>query len=279
MWDTSQSTILPRHEKHGQGQPRGLSHLAESGQAQAGAPDRELCDARVTRRPLKPYYEHAGVTIYHGDCREILPCLPEANAIVTDPVWPNATADLAGKDDPEGLLRQALSLARALRLVVHLGCESDPRILRAVPDRWPFIRACWLDYSRPHYNGYVLAGSEVAYVFGALPERQGWTVLPGLCRDSDSSGKQADHPCPRKLSHVLWLCRFYAQGLVIDPFMGSGTTLVAAKQLGHPAIGIEIEERYCEIAARRLSQEVFDFTAPAEREPEQPALPGVRNER
>lgn len=143
---------------------------------------------------MKPYYEEAGITIYHGDCREILPQLPHFNALITDPVWPNATADLIGKDDPEGLLAAALSAASAERVVIQMGFDSDPRMLRAVPDCWPFIRACWLDCARPHYKGFLLAGVDLAYVFGAMPERQGWVVLPGICRSSDSDGKQANHP-------------------------------------------------------------------------------------
>ena len=79
--------------------------------------------------------------------------------------------------------------------------------------------------------------------------------------DADGGGKQADHPCPRKLNHVAWLVRWWSApaDLVLDPFMGSGTTLVAAKNLGRKAIGIEIEEKYCEIAAKRLAQEVLSF--------------------
>ena len=77
--------------------------------------------------------------------------------------------------------------------------------------------------------------------------------------DSSSNGKQAPHPSPRKLDHVKWVVSRWSdpEDMIVDPFMGSGTTLVAAKHLGRKAIGIEIEERYCEIAAKRLAQEVL----------------------
>jgi hypothetical protein len=72
-----------------------------------------------------------------------------------------------------------------------------------------------------------------------------------------------DHPTQKPLALMReCLVRYPVEtgGSIIDPFMGSGTMLVAAKDMGYPAIGIEIEEKYCEIAAKRLSQEVFDFT-------------------
>ena len=210
---------------------------------------------------MKPYYEHAGITLYCGDCREILPRLDALDAIITDPVWPNATADIPGKERPLELLTETLDAVRECkRVVVQFGCDSDPRILQAVPLRWPFIRACWMDMARPHYKGFILAGSELAYVFGEIPKRDGWTVLPGMCRTHSVERRiSGGHPCPRKIGHFRWLLKYYAQGTACDPFAGSGTTLLAAKLLNLPAIGIEIEERYCEIAAKRLAQEVMEF--------------------
>ena len=211
---------------------------------------------------MKPYYEHKGVTIYHGDCREVLPEI-YCSAIVTDPVWPNASVALAGHDDPFGLLHEVLELiGRRERLAIQLGVDSDPRFLMAVPTWWEFFRVCWLDVSRPNYKGRLLDGATPAYFFGEPPRVvPGQFVIPGMFRDSSSDGKEADHPCPRKLSQVSWICKWWTQAddVILDPFMGSGTTMRAAKSLHRAAIGIEIEEKYCEIAAKRLSQEVLAF--------------------
>lgn len=224
---------------------------------------------------MKPYYEQSGVTIYHGDCRQLLPlvvsCSPEIQlhrclselAVITDPVWPNASVPLAGSDDPEALVGRALWLLRGrgvARLAIHLGCDSDPRFMRAVPADWPFFRVASLEIVRVGYKGRLLMTGDFAYLFGSAPKsRKGARVIPGKCVDADSSGKQSDHPCPRKVKHVDWLVTWWSEptDVVLDPFMGSGTTLVSAKRLGRRAIGIEVEERYCEMAAKRLQQEVL----------------------
>ena len=209
---------------------------------------------------MTPYYEQDGIVIYHGDCRDVLPTV-EAHTMITDPVWPNASVPLAGHEDPEGLFREALSAigdgTRLLRLAVQLGCDSDPRFLRAVPSWLPFFRVCWLDVSRPNYKGRLLDGATPAYYFGTPPlSRPGARVIPGIFRDSSSDGKFPGHPCPRKLGQLRWIVKWWSDpnDVIVDPFMGSGTTLEAAKLLGHRAIGIEIKERYCEIAAKRLAQ-------------------------
>lgn len=212
---------------------------------------------------MKPYYEHAGITIYHGDCREVLHGLIGYDTVITDPVWPNAAVELAGKEDPLGLFQEAVEWLFCKRLAVHLGCDSDPRFLLSVAERWRFFRVVWLEMARPHYKGRLMYGSDVAYLFGEPPlSRAGFHVVPGKFLDSDSSGRQSEHPCPRKLNHVGWLISKWSEpkDVILDPFCGSGTTLIAAKNHGRLGIGIEIEEKYCEIAAKRLSQEVLEFT-------------------
>ena len=214
-----------------------------------------------------PYYEHDGITIYHGDARELITEL-SAECILTDPVWPNCIPELVGSNDPYGLFASVAQhfLGRCLRAVIHLGCTSDPRFLEGMPKAMPFLRVCWLRYNWPSYRGRILIGSDVAYAFGMPPiSRPGNHVLPGEWQAKDAcmevKKKGRGHVVPRKYDHVSYLVNvFSTEGeTVCDPFMGSGTTLRAAKDLRRKAIGIEIEEKYCEIAAKRLEQEVFDF--------------------
>ena len=209
---------------------------------------------------MKPYYQDDWVTIYHGDCRDILPTVV-GHSLITDPVWPGATAAIKGADAPEDLWKWAMALAshEVQRVAVHLGCDTSPAFLATMQERWAFARVCWLEIVFPHCKGRILYGSDVAYLYGVAPA--GKQVVPGRCTDPASGGKEADHPCPRKLRHVQWLVKWWSEerDIVLDPFMGSGTTLRAAKDLNRKAIGIEVEEKYCEVAATRMSQDVFDF--------------------
>jgi hypothetical protein len=224
---------------------------------------------------MRPYYEYAGITIYHGDCREILPQI-HAETVITDPVWPNASVPLPGADRPFRLLREALrAIPEAKRVAIHLGCDSDPRFLLAVPAHWEFFRVCHLEVARVGYKGRLLMTGDAAYLFGVPPMSvPGAHVIPGRFMDADGSGKQSAHECPRKLGHVGWLVKWWSEqtDTIVDPFMGSGTTLVAAKNKGRRAIGIEVRERDCEMAAARLDQEVLymgQAEAPTGRDPQQ----------
>lgn len=214
---------------------------------------------------MKPYYESAGITIYHADARDVLPTLGPCDVVITDPVWPNAVAELAGSDRPYELFAEVAALFPAItrRVVVHLGCDSDPRFLTAVPAALPFFRVCWLEYVRPHYKGRLLYTSDIAYVYGEPPpSRPGAHVMPGKTLQNDAQKRVAGHPCARQPQHVRWLVNWFARGLVVDPFMGSGTTIEAARACGYSSVGIEVSEAFCEIAAMRLErQSVMDFEA------------------
>ena len=218
-------------------------------------------DGRCRGDGMKPYYDEGGITIYHGDCREILPTLTPVDVVLTDPVWPNAHPDLVGSTDPWGLFADVQPLLSGRSLLVWLGIQSDPRFLGCVDrERWPFLRWSYLSNAVPGYNGRCLTTGDVLYAFGEWPPSQpGRRVIPGESRGTSNKRLRIDHPAARKLLHALFVTRWWTDAgeTILDPFMGSGTTLRAAKDLGRKAIGIEIEERYCEIAVKRLAQEVL----------------------
>ena len=214
-----------------------------------------------------PYYQDETVTLYHGDCREVAEWRI-ADTIITDPVWPNASVPLFGSDDPLRMFRDMWDCLPTLptRAAIQLGCDSDPRFLTAVPSELPFFRAAWLEVVLMGYRGRLGHTGDVGYLFGAPPaSRPGHHIIPGVCRDASNDGKTPGHPCPRKPGHVRWLINWWSEldDVVADPFVGIGTTLVAAKQAGRKAIGVEIEEHYCEIAARRLLQDALPFEVTA----------------
>jgi site-specific DNA-methyltransferase (adenine-specific) len=227
---------------------------------------------------MKPYYQDDWVTIYHGDCREVLPYIP-ISCLVTDPVWPGAKLGLIGRNRPEELFAEMWSAGSFNRAAVQIGCDTPPFFLECIA--LPFFRHCWLEQACPSYKGRLLLTGDVALLFGEPPPpMKGATVIPGKCIASNSreftpwreystqiNGKETGatntlHPCPRRLEHVSWLVKWWssADDLICDPFSGSGTTLVAAKHLGRKAIGIEMEEQYCENAVIRLRQEYLSLT-------------------
>lgn len=217
-------------------------------------------------------------TLYQGDCREVLPALG-FDVVVTDPPWDQAKG-IAGADDPRGLFAAvAPALATARMVAIQLGCYTDPAFCAPVAQRMDYFHTCWLRYVPPSYNGRVLVDADVAYVYGAPPSsREGRRVIPSQCeatqRDESeerflrrhgrnrSSAQAAetkdrlDHPMARRLHHVQWLVRWHTEDsdTVADPFMGSGTTGVACVQTNRSFVGIEIEERFFDLACERIEQ-------------------------
>lgn len=187
------------------------------------------------------------------DCLEALPQLPDGcvDAVITDPIWPDT--DVFNGVNARGLFRAASNhFARiSTRAAIHLGCDSDPS-MADVPSM-KFFRVCWLRYARPHYKGRLLYGADVAYLYGDPPKsRLGNHVISGEACKTQSTGRTTIHKCERSIEHVEFLVRIWSENIVLDPFAGSGTTGVAAVQLGRKFLGFEIDPDYCELANKRI---------------------------
>lgn len=229
---------------------------------------------------MTPYYEQSGITIFHGDCREVLREWEGLRAqsfdlLLTDPPYglgqgrtrcghgaKTVTTGFTAGQEPiaktnygedqgwdDQLSHEAVARARALcrHQIIFGGNYYD-----LPPAR------CWLVWDKE--NGETdFADCELA-----------WTNLPkavrkltyrwnGMLQQPGREKEPRIHPAQKPEAVIVWALGMAPASVasVLDPFMGSGTTLVAAKRLGRRAIGIELEERYCEIAATRLQQDAL----------------------
>ena len=216
---------------------------------------------------MKPYYDHAGITIYHGDCREILPTLDKVDLVLTDPPY-GVSYVLAPGVFGKGNKR----IRRGGKPPVHGDDRPfDPSHLltfkRAIlfganhySDRLP-VSGGWFVWDKTGGGrgpSNTFADIEMAWTNLAKTPSIYHHLWKGLVRDSEA-GARVLHPTQKPVALMAWLLsKHTGRGdTVLDPYTGSGPVLLAAKNLGRKAIGIEIEEKYCEIAANRLAQEVL----------------------
>jgi site-specific DNA-methyltransferase (adenine-specific) len=208
-----------------------------------------------------PYYQDSAVTIYHGDCREILPELPKVDLVLTDPPYPKEF-DSCWSALGAGC---APIMKDGAPLFTYCGHYQLAKVLNDIGEHLTFW---WLFIGRNH-NAPAVFGYKIRACFKPMPAffktRQPVHRLQGLFPDDlyiagATRAAKALHEWGQSATPEP-IHRFTIEGdIVLDPFTGSGTTLRAAKDLGRKAIGIEIEERYCEIAAQRMEQEVFSFS-------------------
>lgn len=231
---------------------------------------------------MTPYYDRAGIQIWLGDNRDVLPSLVPGSVdlVLTDPPYgtggwrrleagagSNPSGSLVQEDWDDGALdwlslvdapvvatfwppaRTSLLLeaATARGLTKHRCLywrKPDPKPLPGGRTRWS-VEPIWV----LAHDGFVLTGGDDMFELSAL--RRG------------VSAEWAGHPYQKPAALLRWLLAKFPAGVVLDPFAGVGSTLVAAKALGRPAIGVEQDERYCEIAARRLAQDALPLEVPA----------------
>lgn len=221
-----------------------------------------------------PYFEKDGVTLYHGDCREVLPELQSDSfdLVVTDPPylvsctgrWGSDWGVIEGDADPSWVLPVYRELWRTLRsdslCVSFYGWPSADVFFQAwASSGFRPVSVLALIKARWGLGHFTRAQHEQAYLLAKGRPKKPETAISDVLIWDDIA--QHLHPNQKPLGAISRLISTFSLSgaTVFDPFCGSGTTLVAARNLGRRAVGIEIEERYCNLTALRLSQQVFEF--------------------
>ncbi len=246
---------------------------------------------------MKLYYDHAGIQIFHGDCREVLPTLGPVDLVLTDPPY-GLTAN-----EWDGNLSAAEITATLRPFKTVVMTASNPFAAQMVcadasryRHEWVWIKDRGSNFANTvrepmKEHELVLVFSDARWTYNPQPQKRTGSGKervrhPVASRTASTNYRQFEdrgpvmrsdkrcpsswqkwnrdrglHPTQKPLAMMSYLIATYSNvgEIILDPFVGSGTTLVGAKQLHRKAIGIEIEEKYCEIAVNRLAQEVLPF--------------------
>lgn len=220
--------------------------------------------------PDNPYYSDDAVIIYQADCRDILPLIPDKSIdlVLTDPPYNaqdigfnrnsylNQTMKMPSKEY-KTFCNDWFNLVQSTTELLAITCGIS-NLWNYPPAKWVI---CWdktNSLSRNIYGG--INAWEPVLIYGNPHNR----LIKDIKKTSVfSNGLASQHPCPKPTAFWDWLIMLLTKDneLILDPFLGSGTTAYCAKKLGRKCIGIEIEEKYCEIAAKRCSQTVMRLEA------------------
>jgi len=209
---------------------------------------------------MTPYYQDEWVTIYHGDCRDILPELPKVDLVLTDPPYGVGAS-----------LENFVNGNRQHAITNEYGDWDN-----AIPSRDCFdalfnVSNHQIIWGGNYFISYLsptrcfLVWDKTIHGNSYADCEMAWTSFNSNARikalnmvEVSIDGRK--HPTQKPLKLMKWCLSLSPESKsILDPFMGSGTTIIASKELNRHSIGIEIEEKYCEIAAKRCSQGVFDL--------------------
>jgi DNA modification methylase len=214
---------------------------------------------------VKPYYDQEGITIYHSDCRDVLP-LVAFDVMVTDPPygigWRRGVNAARASKSHDGIAGDADTSVRDAALTLSGGRPAVVFGSFYAPFP-PGVRQV-LVWHKPADAGVVGSttgyrrDAEPIFLVGDWPLRPvAWSsVIRSAAGSIAATTVATGHPHTKPVDLMMKLLAL-SNGVVVDPFMGSGSTLVAAKRMGRVAIGIEVDEAYCEVAAKRLAQGVL----------------------
>lgn len=226
---------------------------------------------------MQPYYDEGGVTIYHGDCREVLPGLWGASLVLTDPPYGinyRSNHNSGWRDHERFWHSEKWRRYENFPGIVGDDKPLDPEHLFVAPrvaifggnycaDNLPPSR-CWVVWDKKvDTTPDNQADCEMVWTNLDAPSRIYRHLWRGIIRAGEENVALSEklHPHQKPVGLLKFIISYsgVGRGPILDPYCGSGSTLVAAAKLNYPAIGIEIEEKYCEIAANRLRQGVLDL--------------------
>lgn len=224
---------------------------------------------------MRPYYEDEYARLYHGDCRDVLPQLDPVDLVLTDPPYGiNYVSNWGTKRFAKPITNDGARLSVALQRKVIPLLRAQHVLWFTRWDVWPDV---WSELGPWFPLRGMLVWDKGSNGMGDLSHwgpsyeliasaGKGATVGgrdPSILRYNTVSSKYRHHPTEKPQGLLRYLIGKLDAQTVLDPFAGGGSTLLAAKSLGRQAIGVEIDERYCEMIAERLTKESAPVAEPA----------------